>query len=127
MSSKIFYTWVSLFLLLLEICIALYAPSHSFIRHSLGDYVVVILLFSAVKSVYNFPSFALAISVLSFSFLIEMSQYIHLIDRLHIQQPIIRIIMGNSFSLIDLILYFLGSLTIYLFDAYRYPQQKNIA
>jgi hypothetical protein len=120
--SKSIYRWTSLFLFLLEVCIALFVPSQSFIRHSLGDFIVVILLYSLVRSFVYIDPKRLAIAVLIFAFAVEFSQYMHLVEVLGIQQQWLKIIMGTQFSFADLMMYTLGCLTTYGLDRYLYTR-----
>jgi hypothetical protein len=100
------------------VCIALFVPSQSFIRHSLGDFIVVILLYSLVRSFIYIEPKRLAIAVLIFAFGVEFAQYMHLVEVLGIQQQWLKIIMGTQFSFADLMMYTLGCLTIYGLDRY---------
>ena len=116
MQTKKFYRWATIILFLTEVIIAVIIPSESFIRHSLGDLLVVILLYCLVKSFVNIKPYKVIIGVLLFSFAIEFGQYFHIADILGITNSIIRIIIGTSFSISDLLMYSLGCLSIYLFE-----------
>lgn len=116
MEYKIFYRWASVILLITEVLIAIFVPSDSFVRHSIGDFLVVILLYCLVKSFVVIDAKPLAIGVLLFSFAVEFAQYFHLVNILGIENKIVRIIIGTSFSVSDLVMYSLGCLTIYWLD-----------
>ena len=119
MQSKKFYRWAAIILFFIEVFIAVEVPSESFIRHSMGDFLVVILLYCLIKSFITMDSNKVIIGVLLFSFAIEFSQYFHLVDILGITNTILRVIMGTSFSISDLFMYGFGSLTIYLYESRR--------
>ncbi|MCK5727561.1 MAG: DUF2809 domain-containing protein [Thiotrichaceae bacterium] len=110
------YIAATIVLFAIEVFIAIAIPADSFIRHSFGDYLVVILVYCSVKSVFNIEPMRLAIAVCIFAFLIEFSQYIHVLDHLNINNNIIRIVLGTSFSFGDLVMYTLGSLSAYFLD-----------
>ncbi len=108
----------------LEIFIALFVHD-TIIRPYIGDLLVVILLYCFVKSFADLPVFPTAISVLLFSFLIEISQYFKIIRFLGLQNSAIaRVIMGTSFAWIDLIVYMWG-IAIVLFVEKIIIRQTN--
>jgi len=121
---KIIHRKISLSLFLLELGIALLVPSQWFIRHSMGDFIVVILLYSMVQSFVKIEAKRLAIAVLLFAFTVEFAQYLHLVDVLGIENPWLRVIIGTHFSAGDLLMYTLGCLAAYGID--RYWIQRKI-
>lgn len=108
--NKLFYRWSALILFITEVFIALYIPSTSFIRHSLGDFLVVILIYCLIRSFIYITPWKLLLGVLTFSFTVEFAQYFHIVGLLGIENKILRIIMGTSFSVGDLVMYSLGCL-----------------
>lgn len=124
MENKQFYRWASIILFITEVCIAIFVPSDSFVRHSVGDFLVVILLYCMVKSFVVIDAKTLAISVLLFAFAVEFAQYFHLVDVLGIENKILRIIIGTSFSVGDLVMYSLGCLTAYALDVVWVNKQR---
>jgi hypothetical protein len=99
----------------LEILIALFAHD-KIIRPYIGDLFVVILLYCFVKSVANTPVFPTAVSVLLFSYQVEILQYFKIINVLGLQHSrLARLIIGTSFEWIDLIAYTAG-IAIVLFS-----------
>jgi hypothetical protein len=103
---------LSIVLLGLEIFIG--ARVHdSIIRPYGGDFLVVILLYCLVRSFWALPVLHTAISVLLFSYLIEISQYFRLADRLGFKgRSLARLILGSYFTWTDIIAYTLGILTV---------------
>lgn len=108
----IIYFLLSLALLMLEIFIG--ARLHdSIIRPYGGDFLVVILLYCLVRSFWDLPIFATAISVLIFSYLVEISQYFRLADHLGFKGPsLMRVLLGSYFTWTDILSYTLGILTV---------------
>ncbi|MDO6744901.1 DUF2809 domain-containing protein [Tenacibaculum soleae] len=95
--------------ILLFITEILIAQTSGFIRHTFGDFLVVILLYYLIKSFFNISSKKLAISILIFSFSIEILQNYNLVKILGLENyRIANIIIGNTFSYYDLIAYTLG-------------------
>ncbi len=118
MQNKRVYLGLTIILFAMEVFIAIVVPSDSFIRHSFGDFLVVILIYCFVKSFIDIESKLLAIGVWLFSFAIEFAQYFHLVDVLGIDNKIVRIVIGTSFSFSDLLMYTLGCIAVYSVDVW---------
>jgi hypothetical protein len=74
-----------------------------------GDFLVVILLYCMVRSFWDGPILATALSVLLFAYLIEVSQYFRLADHLGLKaHSLARILLGSDFSWVDMLAYTLG-------------------
>lgn len=118
MRGKVFYRWAALLLFLVEVFIAVAVPGseYPFIRYSIGDFLVVILLYCLVKGFWEVDAVRLALGVFAFAVAVEVAQYFHLVDVLGIENQVIRIIIGTSFSVEDLFMYAAGCLTAYLLD-----------
>jgi hypothetical protein len=102
------YFGLALLIFFIEIIIAKYAHDQ-IIRPYVGDILVVILIYCFIKSFLDAPVFITALFVLIFSYLIEISQYFHIITRLGLQNSrIARTVMGTSFAWIDLMAYTIG-------------------
>jgi len=88
-----------------------------FIRHTLGDYLAVMLLYYLVKTFFEIKPVTLGIALLLFSFAIEFLQLANLIDVLGLSENYTaKIILGNTFSISDLVAYTLGILTVVWID-----------
>ncbi len=110
------YLYASLALLGIELFIGFYVKDR-FVRPYVGDYLVVILLYTALKTWWDAPVKIVAYSVLIFSFVLEILQYFKLVDLLglgHIK--VARILIGTSFAWEDLVAYFLGIMTVLWFE-----------
>ena len=106
------YLYASLLLLGIEIFIGTYVKDR-FIRPYVGDYLVVILLYTILRTFWNERAKVVAYSVLIFSFVLEILQYFKLVELLglgHIK--LARILIGTSFAWEDLVAYFLGIMTV---------------
>lgn len=110
------YLGLTISLLIIEVLIAVFLKT-GFIRHTFGDYLVVILVYSFIKSFLEIESFKLAIGVLIFAFTIEFLQFINILETLNLQSnQLIKIIVGSSFQITDLVAYTLGIITILLIE-----------
>ncbi len=106
--SKLHYKVSTVILLLVEILIALFV-NDQIIRPYIGDVLVVILIYCFIKSFWNFPVFKTAISVLFFSFFVEVLQYLKIVEILGLQNSkTATIIIGHAFSWIDILCYIAG-------------------
>lgn len=115
-NSKYFVCMIAL--LATEIVIARYAHDQ-LIRPYGGDYLVVIFLYCLLKSFLSWPVKQTALSVLLFSYGIEISQYFNLAHHLGLDgSKIASVIMGNYFTWIDMIAYTLGILTVLWVEKY---------
>ena len=101
----------------IEVCIAYFFKT-GFIRHTFGDYLVVIMLYCFLKSFLNIKPTIMAIVVLIISFTIEFSQLTPFLEYFSLQDnSYAKLILGNSFHTSDLIAYVLGVITLFVFEA----------
>lgn len=101
------YAAMSFFLLAAEICIALFVHDN-FIRPYVGDVLVTVLLCCLCRAI--FPHFSPALSVFLFAVAVEWTQWLGLVEMLGLQGTIFAIILGTSFSWIDILCYGAGCL-----------------
>lgn len=112
--KKYFLLAVALFLT--EVLIALYVRD-AFVRPYVGDYLVVMLVYCAVKTFFKTPVVPTAAGVLLFAYLIETLQYFRIVDRLGLQDnTLARTVIGYGFEWKDMLAYTLGVLTIILLE-----------
>ncbi|HEY8781279.1 MAG TPA: DUF2809 domain-containing protein [Mucilaginibacter sp.] len=115
----LFYFLLAIFLLVTEILIGLYMHD-GFVRPYGGDFLVVILLYCFVKSFINFPVMLTAGWVLVFAYMVEVSQYFHLVNLLGMQySKTAKILLGTSFSFIDMLIYTMGILLVIVVENFR--------
>lgn len=109
----------------IEVFIALYVRDN-FIRPYLGDLLVVILIYCFLKAFFKIPVFKAVLLVLAFSFLIEFLQYVDLIGILGLEHSTpAKMILGNSFSWEDLLMYLVGGVTILLVENIRLGKRSK--
>jgi hypothetical protein len=112
------YFGLTAFLFIIEVIIALYV-NDSFIRPYLGDLLVAILVYCAVKSFFDTPVGSTALCVLVFSYTVEVSQYFHLVNKLGLgNSKLACAIMGTHFSFIDMLMYTLGIILVLFLEMY---------
>lgn len=110
------YFIVFVILLITETLIAIFLKT-GFIRHTLGDFLVVILLYCFFKSFIKGKSFQVALFVFIISYVIEFLQLTKFLEWLNLQDhTIAKTILGSTFHFSDLIAYTLGIITILIFE-----------
>lgn len=102
------YFFLALILFITEVLIALYVTD-GFVRPYFGDFLVVILIYCFIKAFIPASPPKVAIAVLFFAFVVEVLQYLNLLDLLGLRQSsIARVVLGSSFEWIDMIAYTAG-------------------
>lgn len=109
------YALAALTLFIVEVIIATKLNGNHFIRAYFGDFLVVILLYCMAKALYGFDSKRLAISIFTFSVIVEVAQYFRIADVLHLTGWA-RVVVGTSFSFHDVLMYAAGCLVVWWVD-----------
>lgn len=110
------YFILALVLFVVEVLIALFVRDR-LVRPYVGDFLVVMLLYCAVRAVLNLSPFIIVTGVLLFAYLIETLQYFKIIEVLGLQNnTLAKTVMGLGFEWLDILAYTLGALTILLFE-----------
>lgn len=116
--SKKTYFAACMVLLIIEIFIAVWVRD-KFVRPYLGDFLVVILIYTFLMMISRISVVKGLFAVLLFSFAVEFFQLINIVKVLQYQPPkIVMIILGSSFSAWDLLAYFLGIVFTGLLEYY---------
>ena len=101
-----------------EVLIALYVKD-DFVRPYVGDYLVVMLIYCAVRTFIKANPVKVAIAVLLFAYMIEVLQYFRIVDRLGLSgNPVAKTVIGYGFEWWDMLAYTLGVLTILLVEGW---------
>jgi hypothetical protein len=109
---------------IIEVLIALYVHD-DFIRPYVGDYLVVMLIYCAVRTFIKADTLRIAIGVLLFAYLVEVLQYFRIVDRLGLSgNQLAKTVIGYGFEWLDILAYTLGVITIILADRY-YNSRKS--
>lgn len=120
------YLFLTLLIFLVEVLIATVLKDQFFIRAYLGDVIVVMLLYTLVKSFFIINNTKLISGIFIFSCLIEFAQFFKIADKLGFPEgSLMYIIVGNSFSWIDIVCYGAGCLLLYLFVQINAHQKES--
>lgn len=107
------YLLLSLLLFCIEVLIATVLKNNFFVRAYLGDVIVVILLYTFVRTFIKMNSIKLIAGIFIFSCFIEFAQYFNIAEKLGFQRgSLMYIVIGNSFSWIDILCYAIGCLLL---------------
>jgi len=93
--------------------------SNLFIRGTMGDMVVILLIYFLIKVYKDYQPIKLSIFTLAVAFIIEFLQYLKLAAILGLEGNIIaQLVFGSVFDPHDLLAYTVGALLVYLLDDY---------
>ncbi|MGZ3757830.1 MAG: ribosomal maturation YjgA family protein [Mucilaginibacter sp.] len=119
------YFLLAVILFAIEVYIGTYMHD-AIIRPYGGDFLVVILIYCFVKSFFNTSPFVTACRVLAFAYVVEVSQYFHLVTLLGWEHSkAAAIIMGTSFSFTDLLMYTLGIGAVLLLEKLLHHERST--
>ncbi|HAO06156.1 MAG TPA: DUF2809 domain-containing protein [Chryseobacterium sp.] len=115
------YFLVTVFIFLTEVLIATKLKDIFFVRAYLGDVIVVMLIYTFIKTFFRIEdNKKLILSILIFSFLVEFAQYFNIAEKLGFRKgSLMYIVIGNSFSWIDILCYFVGCLLLFVFVKFQ--------
>ena len=121
--KKFFFLAVILFII--EILIALFVRD-TFVRPYVGDYLVVILIYCAVRTILKAPVWKVALGVLLFSYVVETLQYFQIVNRLGLGNNIVvKTVIGYGFEWMDFVAYTLGIMTVLVLERKNLCQGKK--
>ncbi len=108
------YLLLTIFIFLTEVLIATKLADIFFVRAYLGDVIVVMLLYTLVKTFVKMNDEKLILGILIFSCMIEFAQYFNIAEKLGFRPgSLMYIVIGNSFSWIDILCYAAGCLLLF--------------
>ncbi|AMC34619.1 ribosomal maturation YjgA family protein [Janthinobacterium sp. B9-8] len=108
MPARSLYYFIALIIFLIEITIARGLFGNGFIRGSVGDILVIALIYSLFRA-NHIPPLRSSLFSITAGFVVEGLQYIHLVDLLGLQKgSVLYIVIGNTFSPHDLLMYIMG-------------------
>lgn len=100
----------------IEALIAIYV-NNNFIRGSIGDVLVVVLIYCFIKSFVRNEVKLLPLYIFIFAALVEIGQYFDLVDLIGLgDSNLARIVLGNTFDMRDIFSYLVGCATIWFFE-----------
>lgn len=117
MKRRIVYLALAALSFILLVLIATRWAGHSFVRGFLGDLLVVVFLFLAVKACVDARSGAVALGVFIFACAVETLQFFRLAEALSLAKgSVARIVLGATFDPLDVLAYAIGCVLAYAAD-----------
>jgi hypothetical protein len=111
------YALFTVLLFATEVLIATRLAHVPFVRGSLGDVLVVMLLYCLVLSIRDVDRLHLAGAVFSFACLVELAQYFELARLLGLRPgSVASIVLGSTFQWTDILCYGVGSIVAVVLD-----------
>ncbi len=118
MAFRFEYIFLAIFLFAIEVCIALYGSG--FIRHTVGDFLVVILIYCIVMGLTRLKPLFAGIGTLLLAFAIEAGQALNIVSRLGLERSTTTdIVLGSTFSWIDILAYSAGICCVLMIEKIR--------
>jgi len=110
------YGLIFLALLIVEIIIALFIKN-PMIRGSVGDILVVILIYCFIQTFFNFDKAKTIIGVGIFAILLEIAQGFNLVEKLGLQDnKFASTVIGTTFDMNDIWAYIAGCALVYMLE-----------
>lgn len=108
MRFNAYYFYWTVILFITEVYIGVFVKD-DFVRPYMGDFLVVILIYTFVRAFFKYPILKTAIGVLVFSFIVEILQHFNIVEVLGLDSSALaRTVIGTSFDSEDFIAYTLG-------------------
>lgn len=120
------YLLLTIFIFLIEVLIATKLADIFFVRAYLGDVIVVMLLYTFVKSFVKINNEKLIFGIFVFSCLVEFAQYFTVAEKLGFRPgSLMYIVIGNSFSWVDILSYAAGCALLFLFVKFNPKKEEK--
>ena len=106
---RLIFGVIAFILFVTEVMIGMFATG--WVRNSLGDILVVILIWSLIRTIYPYDmrmGWILPAAVLIFAFTVEFLQYLGICDIVGIENRLLRTVIGTGFAAEDLLCYTVG-------------------
>ena len=113
--ERLFYFLGFIALLAIEFYIGIFVHDR-FVRPYVGDVLVVIVLYTLVRTFSVKKPVWLSLWIFLFAIFVEITQIPPLVDVLGIKNHFLRVLMGTSFAWADILAYVVGSVVNLLLD-----------
>lgn len=111
-----FYLIITVVLFIIETLIAVFVHD-KFVRPYLGDVLVVVLVYTFVRTIILDKTKLLPLWVFVFAVFVEVTQYFNLIGILGLQDnSLAKAVLGSSFDLKDILCYAVGCLILGIYE-----------
>ena len=85
-----------------------------FVRHYAGDVLAVILLYVLARAIFSVTPSNLSLKIFAFAAALEITQCLGVVEILGIENKILKVMIGGTFDLADLLCYAVGCIVNYI-------------
>ena len=118
MRSRLAFLAVAGVILVTEIYIAVCVKG-GFVRHYAGDVLAVILLYALTRAIFSVTPSNLALKIFAFAAALEIAQYFGVVQILGIENKILKVMIGGTFDLTDLLCYAVGCVLAGIYEKFE--------
>jgi len=105
--TRLAFLAAAVLILAVEIYIAICVKG-GFVRHYAGDVLAVILLYALARAIFSVPPSNLPLKIFAFAAALELAQYFGAVQILGVENKILKVMIGGTFDLTDLLCYAVG-------------------
>ena len=116
--TRLAFLAAAVLILAVEIYIAICVKG-GFVRHYLGDVLAVILLYALARAIFSVPPSNLPLKIFTFAAALEIAQYFGVVQILGIENKILKIMIGGTFDLTDLLCYAAGCILAGVYEKFE--------
>jgi hypothetical protein len=110
--------WAAL-IFIVEVLIATVWSHHRWLRGFVGDVLAVAWVYFLFKTVIKANTLGLALAAFAVGCLVELAQYVAAANSWHVQQPVLKIVLGSVADWMDVLAYAGGLLLVLAFESVR--------
>ena len=126
MNKRLKYVIITIILLTIEVLIALFVHDN-FIRPYVGDILVVILLYTFVRSFVPEKIRLLPLYIFLFAAGVEVLQYFRIVDLLGLENNrFFSVLIGSVFDVKDIVCYGVGCVILGMYEAARMHYERKM-
>lgn len=119
------YLLAFIILFAVETIIALYIHD-TVIRPLVGDILVVILLYTFIKTFVQKTAWYLPVLIFLFAAAVETAQYFNIVGRLHLESNrLMATLIGTTFDVKDVLCYFIGTVLLLVWEKAAKKNNEN--
>ena len=116
--TRLAFLAVAVLILAVEIYIAICVKG-GFVRHYAGDVLAVVLLYALARAVFSVTPSNLPLKIFAFAAALELAQYFGAVQILGIENKILKIMIGGTFDLVDLLCYAVGYILVGVYEKFE--------
>ena len=123
--TRLAFLAAAVLILAVEIYIAICVKG-GFVRHYLGDVLAVILLYALARAIFSVPPSNLPLKIFTFAAALEIAQYFGVVQILGIENKILKIMIGGTSDLADLLYYAVGCILVGAYEKFEKKEKQWI-